>query len=133
MGPPSTQQKRKGKLNAGAWSEQVPRAFLDLVTTLASRSREAHVRIGRNTQDYATLSNSLSQGNAIQNLSVDPNDPTATPTLLFARDLLYMMNNIFNLVPVKWHLPFPTYFAPRNLESATGRGPCHLPALSFIL
>ena len=100
---------------------------------LASRSSEVHDCICGNTQNYATLADSLSQGNAIQKLSVDPNGPTATPTLLFTRDLFYMTNNIFNLVPVKWHLPFPTYFAPRNLESATGRGPCHLPALSLIL
>ena len=100
---------------------------------LASRSSEVHDRIGGNTQNYATLADSLNQGNDIQNLSVDPNNPTPTPTLLFTRDLFYMMNNISNFVPVKWYLSFLTYFASRNFESATGRGPCHLPALSLIL
>lgn len=81
---------------------QVP--FLNLMATLASRSGEVHVRVGGNTQDYATLVDSLENGNVIQKLSEDTNNPTATPTLLFARDLLYMMSNISGFVPVKWYL-----------------------------
>jgi len=74
------------------------------MATLASRSGEVHVRIGGNTQDYATLVDSLENGVVIQKLSEDTNNPTATPTLYFARDLLYMMSNISNFVPVKWYL-----------------------------
>ena len=94
--------------------------FLNLMATLASRSGEVHIRVGGNTQDYATLVDSLSQGDVIQKLSVDPNNPTSTPTLLFTRDLLYMMNNISNFVPVKWYLgqslSFLNYFSSRRFE-----------------
>jgi hypothetical protein len=69
------------------------------MSTLASRSGEVHVRVGGNTQDYATLVDSLDQGNVIHKLSIDTNNPTATPTLLFTRDLLYMMSNISGFVP----------------------------------
>ena len=68
--------------------------------------RRVHVRIGGNTQNYAILVDSLSQGNVTQKLSVDLNNPTATPTLLFTRDLFYMMNNISN---------FPDLFCPLEL------------------
>ena len=83
------------------------------MATLASRSGEVHIRVGGNTQDYATLVDSLPEGNVIQKLSEDPNNPTATPTLFFTRDLLYMMSNISSFVPVKWYLGgyfFPNLF-----------------------
>ena len=54
----------------------------------------------------------LSQGNDIQNLSVGPNNPAVTPTLLSTRDLFYMMN-ISNFVPVKWYLShYLSFFVP---------------------
>lgn len=81
---------------------QVP--FLNLMGTLASRSGEVHVRVGGNTQDYATLVDFLDQGRVIEKLSDDLGNPTDTPPLLFTRDLLYMMNNISSFVPVKWYL-----------------------------
>ena len=81
---------------------QVP--FLNLMSTLASRAGEVHIRVGGNTQDYATLVDFLDQGRVIEKMSQDTNNPTSTPTLLFTRDLLYMMNNISNFVPVKWYL-----------------------------
>lgn len=81
---------------------QVP--FLNLMATLAARSGEVHVRIGGNTQDYATLIDNLSQGRVIDKLSVDVGNPTDTPPLVYTRGLFYMMNNISNFVPVKWYL-----------------------------
>lgn len=87
------------------------------MATLASRSGEVHIRVGGNTQDYATLVDSLENGVVIQKLSEDANNPTATPTLLFARDLLYMMSNISGFVPVKWYLGeylLPNLSPPRS-------------------
>lgn len=78
--------------------------FLNLMATLASRSGEVHIRVGGNTQDYATLVDSLPQGNVIQKLSENAGGPTSTPTLFFTRDLLYMMSNISSFVPCKWYL-----------------------------
>ena len=74
------------------------------MATLASRGGEVHVRVGGNTQDYATLVDYLDQGRVIEKLEEDLGNPTATPPLLFTRDLLYMMNNISHFVPVKWYL-----------------------------
>jgi hypothetical protein len=96
---------------------QVP--FLNLMATLASRGGEVHVRVGGNTQDYATLVDYLDQGRVIEKLSQDTNNPTATPSLLFTRGLLYMMNNISSLVPVKWYLGqclFQTHFSSQNFK-----------------
>lgn len=96
---------------------QVP--FLNLMATLASRGGEVHVRVGGNTQDYATLVDYLDQGRVIEKLSQDTNNPTATPSLLFTRGLLYMMNNISSLVPVKWYLGqciFQTHFSSQRFN-----------------
>ncbi|KAF9649324.1 glycoside hydrolase family 79 protein [Thelephora ganbajun] len=84
---------------------QVP--FLNLMATLASRGGEVHIRVGGNTQDYTTLVDHLDKGNIIQKQSQNTSNPTDTPALLFTRDLLYMMNNISNFVPVKWYLGIP--------------------------
>ena len=81
---------------------QVP--FLNLMATHVARSGEVHIRVGGNTQDYATLVSSLDDGKVIEKVAVDTNNPTSTPSLLFTPDLLYMMNNISNFVPVKWYL-----------------------------
>ena len=81
---------------------QVP--FLNLMSTLAARSGEVHVRIGGNTQDYATLVDNLDQGRVIDKLSDDLGNPTDTPPLLYTRGLFYMMSNISDFVPVKWYL-----------------------------
>jgi len=81
---------------------QVP--FLNLMSTLASRGGEVHVRIGGNTQDYATLVDSIDQGRVIEKLSDDLGNPTDTPPLIYTRGLFYMMSNISNFVPVKWYL-----------------------------
>lgn len=94
---------------------QVP--FLNLMSTLASRAGEVHIRVGGNTQDYATLVDFLDNGNVIHKLEAVANNPTSTPILMFTRDLLYMMNNISSFVPVKWYLgqcPFLTCFTSRR-------------------
>jgi len=74
------------------------------MSTLAARGGEVHVRIGGNTQDYATLVDYLDQGRVIDKLSEDTGNPTDTPPLLYTRGLFYMMSNISNFVPVKWYL-----------------------------
>ena len=86
--------------------------FLNLMSTLASRGGEVHVRVGGNTQDYAVLVDTLPQANGsdVVKLPVYNSNTTSTPTLLYTNDLLYTLNNVSNLVPVKWYLgqcPFP--------------------------
>jgi len=85
---------------------QVP--FLNLMSTHAKRSGEVHIRVGGNTQDYATLVDAIPDGRIIEKLNSEViNNPTATPPLLFTRDVFYLMNNITSLVPVKWYMGIP--------------------------
>ena len=80
--------------------------FLNLMSTLASRGGEVHVRVGGTTQDYASLVDALPQANGsdVQQLAGNNTNPTSIPTLLYTDDFLYMLNNVSNLVPVKWYL-----------------------------
>ena len=82
------------------------------MATIASRGGEVHIRVGGNTQDYATLVDSLDNGNVIQKLNAVANNPTSTPTLSFTRDLLYMMSNISHFVLVEWCLGQRIFLPP---------------------
>lgn len=83
--------------------------FLNLMSTLANRGGEVHVRVGGNTQDYAVLVDTLPQANGSDALKLPVNNSniTSTPTILYTNDLLYTLNNVSNLVPVKWYLGIP--------------------------
>ncbi|KAJ7692569.1 glycoside hydrolase family 79 protein [Mycena rosella] len=84
---------------------QVP--FLNLLSNVASRGGSVRVRLGGNSQDYATLYPSLANGKIIQKQAQDTANPTATPEVLFTDDVLYMMANISALVNVDWYLGIP--------------------------
>lgn len=57
---------------------QVP--FLNLMSLLADRAGQVIVRVGGNTQDYATLVANTTDGRIIEKQSIDPNNPVC-PTL----------------------------------------------------
>ncbi|PSS11012.1 hypothetical protein PHLCEN_2v3308 [Hermanssonia centrifuga] len=77
------------------------------MSLIIERAGEVQVRVGGNTQDYATLVGSTVDGKAIEKQSIDPNNPTATPTIIFTEELLYMLSNISSLANVKWFLGVP--------------------------
>ena len=52
---------------------QVP--FLNLMSLLADRAGQVIVRVGGNTQDYATLVSNTSDGKILEKQSIDPNNP----------------------------------------------------------
>ncbi|KAF7302911.1 Glyco-hydro-79C domain-containing protein [Mycena kentingensis (nom. inval.)] len=84
---------------------QVP--FLNLLSNVVARAGSVRVRIGGNTQDYATMVDSLADGRIIEKSLQDTDNPTNTPATLFTPDILYTMANISSLVNVDWYLGIP--------------------------
>ncbi|EMD34954.1 glycoside hydrolase family 79 protein [Gelatoporia subvermispora B] len=84
---------------------QVP--FLNLMSLVASRAGAVYIRVGGNTQDYASLVPSLGDGKSIEKQQTGNGNPTQTPTLLFTPEILYMLSNISSLVNAKWYLGVP--------------------------
>jgi len=81
--------------------------FLNFVSLITERAGEMIIRVGGNTQDYATLVDETPDGRMLGKVSTDPNNPTATPTLIFTNQLMYLMANISSLVNAKWFLGVP--------------------------
>ncbi|KAI0087558.1 hypothetical protein BDY19DRAFT_994874 [Irpex rosettiformis] len=84
---------------------QVP--FLNLMALLAQRGGTVPVRVGGNTQEFATLVGSIADGKALEKDKEDTSNPTATPNLVFTSEIIYMLNNVSALVGVKWYLGIP--------------------------
>ncbi|KAI0799775.1 hypothetical protein BC629DRAFT_197696 [Irpex lacteus] len=84
---------------------QVP--FLNLMALLAQRGGTVPVRVGGNTQEFATLVDSIPDGKALEKDKEDTSNPTATPNLVFTSEIIYMLNNVSSLVGVKWYLGIP--------------------------
>ncbi|KAF8995398.1 glycoside hydrolase family 79 protein [Cyathus striatus] len=84
---------------------QVP--FLNLMANLVERSGGVMVRVGGNTQERATLVDSISDGRVISKETLDPTRTTRTPGVIYTTDLFYMMNNVSALTNVKWFLGIP--------------------------
>lgn len=66
-----------------------------------------HVRVGGNTQETATLVDSIPGGKAISKDKSSATNPTQTPALIFTAEIIYMLGNISALVGVKWYLGIP--------------------------
>ncbi|KAH9914073.1 uncharacterized protein BXZ73DRAFT_106718 [Epithele typhae] len=81
--------------------------FLNLLASVADRAGRVRVRVGGNTQEYATLVASLADNAIIEKDKENTSNPTNTPTLDFTTGLLYMMSNVSSLVAVKWYLGIP--------------------------
>ncbi|KAI6155825.1 glycoside hydrolase family 79 protein [Pisolithus tinctorius] len=84
---------------------QVP--FLNLMSNLRQRAGEVRIRVGGNTQETASLVDSLPNGDMALKEPSNLNDPTSTPALRYTADALYMLGNISSLVDVKWFLGIP--------------------------
>lgn len=85
---------------------QVP--FLNLMSNLVERGGSVHIRVGGNTQEEAVLVDSIADGRILEkdkeHLSAQT---TATPPLVFTRDVIYMMANISTMVNVRWYMGIP--------------------------
>ncbi|KAI0073209.1 glycoside hydrolase family 79 protein [Panus rudis PR-1116 ss-1] len=84
---------------------QVP--FLNLVSTVIQRTGRFNIRIGGNTQETARLVDQTIDGRMIEKQSIDPNNPTATPILVYTMEMFYLMSNISSLLNVNWYLGVP--------------------------
>ncbi|KAI6035708.1 glycoside hydrolase family 79 protein [Pisolithus marmoratus] len=84
---------------------QVP--FLNLMSNIRQRAGEIRIRVGGNTQETASLVDSLPDGDMALKEPSNLNDPTSTPALRYTADALYMLGNISSLVDVKWFLGIP--------------------------
>ncbi|KAF9223282.1 glycoside hydrolase family 79 protein, partial [Gyrodon lividus] len=84
---------------------QVP--FLNLMSNIRERAGEVRIRVGGNTQETATLVDSLPGGVMTMKAEIDPNNPTQTPALLYTAEVFNLLGNISALVDVKWFLGIP--------------------------
>ncbi|KAF9233183.1 glycoside hydrolase family 79 protein [Melanogaster broomeanus] len=84
---------------------QVP--FLNLMSNIRERAGEVRIRIGGNTQETATLVDSLPGGVIMMKAGIDVNNPTQTPALLYTPELFNLLGNISALVGTKWFLGIP--------------------------
>lgn len=74
--------------------------------SLAQRGGRVNVRVGGNTQDYATLvpEGSIPNYKIIQKQDTGNTNPTETPTLDFTAEVLYLLGNVSALTNVHWYL-----------------------------
>ncbi|KAH7882118.1 glycoside hydrolase family 79 protein [Phlebopus sp. FC_14] len=84
---------------------QVP--FLNLMANIRERAGSVHIRLGGNTQDYATLVDSTPDGAALEKYYADETNPTSTPPLIFTPEIIKMMGAISGLTNVRWYLGVP--------------------------
>ncbi|KAH8092184.1 hypothetical protein BXZ70DRAFT_951580 [Cristinia sonorae] len=81
--------------------------FLNLMALIAERAGFVPIRVGGNSQDTATLVDSLPDDQVLAKDKGDSSNPTETPELIFTPDIIYMLNNASSLVDIKWYLGIP--------------------------
>ncbi|KAJ2932239.1 hypothetical protein H1R20_g4863, partial [Candolleomyces eurysporus] len=88
---------------------QVP--FLNLMANLQERAGGVLVRLGGNTQEFATMvepdDHRIEPGHTFGKTLSGSTQTTLTPAVLYTRDMFYMANNISSMVNVKWFLGIP--------------------------
>lgn len=77
------------------------------MANIKARAGSVHVRVGGNTQETATLVDSIPDGKAIEKDKGSATNPTQTPGLIFTAEIIYMLGNISALANVKWYLGVP--------------------------
>lgn len=77
------------------------------MASLVQRGGRVNIRVGGNTQDYATLVPSLPNGEIIQKQQTGNTNPTQTPTLDYTAEVFYLLGNVSALVNVYWYLGIP--------------------------
>jgi hypothetical protein len=81
--------------------------FLNLMSNIAERAGEVHIRCGGNTQESAALVESNPSGRILEKDYSAVSGTTNTPPIDYTIDLLYVLGNISSLVNVKWFLGIP--------------------------
>lgn len=83
--------------------------FLNAISAITQRSGEIHIRVGGNSQEGAALVPATPNNRVIEKIYDEAllTGTTKTPPLYYTNELLYMMNNISSLVPIKWYMGIP--------------------------
>ncbi|KAH7925637.1 glycoside hydrolase family 79 protein [Leucogyrophana mollusca] len=84
---------------------QVP--FLNLMANIRERAGEIHIRVGGNTQETATLVDTLPDDAMITKIAGSSGNTEQTPILVYTPEVLNLLGNISALVNVKWFLGIP--------------------------
>jgi hypothetical protein len=75
------------------------------MSALVERGGGVRIRVGGNTQDFATYVDQTPNNTIIAKLNqATINNPTATPPVLYTSGLFYLMANVSALTNVKWYL-----------------------------
>ena len=77
------------------------------MANIKQRAGQVIIRVGGNTQDFATLVPQTSDGKMISKDKASTFNPTQTPVLDFTADLIYMLGNISALTNTQWYLGIP--------------------------
>ncbi|KAJ7117214.1 glycoside hydrolase family 79 protein [Mycena crocata] len=86
---------------------QIP--FLNLMANIQQRAGSVMVRVGGNTQEAATLVDTLDNGRILEKNLTGVTGTTQTPPLDFTVDLIYLMRNISSFVNVHWFMGIPWF------------------------
>ncbi|PPR01293.1 hypothetical protein CVT24_006368 [Panaeolus cyanescens] len=85
--------------------------FLNLIANLQERAGGVYIRIGGNTQEFATMvpedSPFLLPYHTFGKTDSGTTQTTKTPAVLYTIDMFYIASNISSLVNVKWFLGIP--------------------------
>ena len=91
----------------GRNSTQINVPFLNLMSNIAERAGEVHIRCGGNTQESAVMVESNPNGLMIDKDYSSVSGTTNTPPIDYTIELIYTLGNISALVPVKWWVGIP--------------------------
>ncbi|KAJ3476918.1 hypothetical protein NLI96_g10822 [Meripilus lineatus] len=81
--------------------------FLFASMIVGVNSGHVNVRVGGNSQDTATLVDSLPNGVVLMKDKGNTTSPTDTPTIFYTTELLYLLANVSSLVNTRWYLGIP--------------------------
>lgn len=81
--------------------------FLNLMANLQERSGGVVIRLGGNTQEFATMVPYLANGSTFSKADSGSTQTTKTPAVLYTIDMFYMASNISSMLNVKWFLGIP--------------------------
>ncbi|KDR78213.1 hypothetical protein GALMADRAFT_94783 [Galerina marginata CBS 339.88] len=84
---------------------QVP--FLNLMANLQERSGGVVIRLGGNTQEFATMVPFIEDGRTFSKQDSGSNQTTKTPAVLYTIDMFYMASNISSMLNAKWFFGIP--------------------------
>ncbi|KAF4612358.1 hypothetical protein D9613_003768 [Agrocybe pediades] len=81
--------------------------FLNLMANLQERAGGVVIRLGGNTQEFATQVDSLPDGHTFGKTDSGSTQTTKTPAVLYTPDMFYMASNISAMLNIGWFFGIP--------------------------